>query len=289
MSFFTMLSLSVAAPGRQGCVPGDAVNRAKGQVCQTPGSGPNPAALRGIPPGRVGHPAGHERAGDGGRGLACAAVTRWIDLAHDLFVLAGVLAFAMSGALQAVGKRMDVVGICSLGIVTAVGGGILRDLLIGSTPPAALTDWTLVPVALAGSLVVFWSHGRWRLPRRPMLVLDALGLGLFCVEGTVKALGFGLNPYAAAVVGMLTGVGGGVLRDVLAGEIPSVFRHGSRLYVIPALAGGGVTAAIWTAGLYSLLALLAVAAAVSAIRIASLRLGWRAASPRALDEDPPPQ
>ena len=118
-----------------------------------------------------------------------------------------------------------------------------------------------------------------------MLVLDAIGLGLFCVEGTVKALGFGLNPYAAAVVGMLTGVGGGVIRDVLAGQIPSVFRHGSRLYVIPALAGGGVTAALWTAGQVSIVALLGVAAAVSAIRIASLRFRWRAASPRALDPD----
>ena len=206
-------------------------------------------------------------------------------MAHDVFVLAGVLAFAMSGALQAVGRRMDVVGICSLGVVTAVGGGILRDLLIGAVPPAALTDWTLVPVALVGSLIVFWSHGRWKLPRRPMLVLDAIGLGLFCVEGTVKALGFELNPYAAAVVGMLTGVGGGVIRDVLAGQIPSVFRHGSRLYVIPALAGGGVTAALWTAGQVSIIALLGVAAAVSAIRIASLRFRWRAASPRELDPD----
>ncbi len=214
-----------------------------------------------------------------------AAVTRWIDLTHDLFVLAGVVAFAMSGALQAVGKRMDVVGIASLGIVTAVGGGILRDLLIGSIPPAALTDWTLVPVAFGGSLIVFWSHGRWRLPRRPMLVLDALGLGLFCVEGTVKALGFGLNPYAAAVAGMLTGVGGGVLRDVLAGEVPSVFRHGSRLYVIPALVGGGITAGVWTAGFYSLATMLTVAAGVSAIRIASLRFRWRAASPRSMVDD----
>ena len=102
-------------------------------------------------------------------------------MAHDVFVLAGVLAFAMSGALQAVGRRMDVVGICSLGVVTAVGGGILRDLLIGAVPPAALTDWTLVPVALVGSLIVFWSHGRWTVPRRPMLVLDAVGLGLCCV------------------------------------------------------------------------------------------------------------
>ena len=212
-------------------------------------------------------------------------MNRWIDLAHDVFVLAGVVAFAVSGALQAVRKRMDVVGICSLGIVTAVGGGILRDLLIGASPPAALTDWTLVPIALGGSLVVFFSHGRWRLPRRPMLVFDAIGLGLFCVEGTVKALGYGLNPYAAAVVGMLTGVGGGVLRDVLAGEIPSVFRRGSRLYVVPALLGAGVTATLWTLGRPSLAVLLLVAATVTAVRIASLRFSWRAASPLDIDLD----
>ena len=123
-------------------------------------------------------------------------------MAHDVFVLAGVLAFAMSGALQAVGRRMDVVGICSLGVVTAVGGGILRDLLIGAVPPAALTDWTLVPVALVGSLIVFWSHGRWTVPRRPMLVLDALGLGSppqicrisWVTRSTCSAVGAGSTP-----------------------------------------------------------------------------------------------
>jgi len=105
------------------------------------------------------------------------------------------------------------------------------------------------------------------------------------VEGKVEALGFGLNPYAAAVVGMLTGVGGGVLRDVLAGEIPSVFRRGSRLYVIPALLGGGITAALWSLGRSSLLAMVLVAAAVTAVRIASLRFRWRAASPLDVDVD----
>ncbi|MBK8470078.1 MAG: TRIC cation channel family protein [Actinomycetales bacterium] len=113
-----------------------------------------------------------------------------------------------------------------------------------------------------------------------MLVFDAIGLGLFCVKGTTKALEFGLNPYAAASVGMLTGVGGGVVRDVLSQEIPSVFRHGSRLYVIPALAGGGLTAALWVSGNAHLWALLAVALAVSFVRIGSLRFGWNAAAPR---------
>ena len=165
-------------------------------------------------------------------------------VAHTAFVLAGVFAFAVSGALQAVQKRMDVVGLASLAVVTALGGGLLRDLLIGAVPPAALTDGWLLVVALAGAAVVFLAHGRVRLPRRPMLVFDALGLGLFCVEGTIKGLAFGLDPYAATIVGTLTGVGGGVVRDMLSSEVPSVFRQGSRLYVIPALAGAAAAAAL---------------------------------------------
>lgn len=207
-----------------------------------------------------------------------------LDLAYDGFVLLGVLAFAVSGALQAVQKGMDIVGVLSLAIVTAVGGGLLRDLLIGAVPPAALTDPTLVPVALVGGLLVFATSGRVPLPRRPVLLFDAVGLGLFCVDGTVTGLRHGLNPYAAATVGMLAGVGGGVARDVLSGDMPSVFRRGSHLYVIPALGGGAVTAAVSTAGSPSLPVLLAIAAAVSAIRIASLRFRWHAPVPGTADQ-----
>ena len=202
-----------------------------------------------------------------------------LDLAYAVSVLLGVLAFAVSGALQAVAQRMDIVGVLSLAVVTAVGGGLLRDLLIGAVPPAALTDPSLVPVALGGGLLVFAASGRVPLPRRPVLLFDAVGLGLFCVDGTMTALQHGLNPYAAATVGMLAGVGGGVARDVLSGEMPSVFRPGSHLYVIPALGGGAVTAAVSSAAVPSLAVLLVIAAAVSAIRIASLRFRWHAPVP----------
>jgi len=216
----------------------------------------------------------------GGSGSSVARMERWVGVAHTAFVLAGVFAFAVSGALQAVQKRMDVVGLASLAVVTALGGGLLRDLLIGAVPPAALTDGWLLVVALAGAAVVFLAHGRVRLPRRPMLVFDALGLGLFCVEGTIKGLAFGLDPYAATIVGTLTGVGGGVVRDMLSSEVPSVFRQGSRLYVIPALAGAAATAALAPHAWWSIWASVIVAGAVSAVRIASLRFHWKAIAPR---------
>ena len=218
------------------------------------------------------------------RGLTLPVVERWLDLAHTAFVLVGVFAFSVSGALQAVEKRMDVVGLGSLAAVTGVGGGILRDLLIGAVPPEALRDMSLLGVSFLGAVLVFAAHGRVRLPRRPMLVFDALGLGLFCVEGTTKGMAYGLNPYAAAIVGALTGVGGGVLRDVLAGEVPSVFRQGSRLYVVPALAGAGVTAGLLSAQIWSVGLLVLIAAGVSAVRIASLRFHWAAISPKPLNE-----
>ncbi len=173
---------------------------------------------------------------------------RWIDLAHELFVLVGGLAFAVSGAAAALDKRMDLVGVLSLAAVTAVGGGIVRDLLIGATPPAALTDPTLLVVALVGGLAAFLAHGRLPMPRRPALVFDAIGLGLFCVEGAVKGTAYGLSPYAAALAGTITGVGGGLLRDVLARDIPMTFRADSRLYVVPALAGAWAATALVGAG-----------------------------------------
>ncbi len=205
---------------------------------------------------------------------------RWIDLAHELFVVVGVLAFAVSGAAAALDKRMDLVGVLSLAAVTAVGGGIVRDLLIGATPPAALTEPTLLVVAVVGGLAAFLAHGRLPMPRRPVLVFDAIGLGLFCVEGTVKAAAYGLSPYAAALAGTITGVGGGLLRDVLASEIPLIFRADTRLYVVPALAGSATAAWLVAAGAASVWTLALVAAAVTAVRLLSLRFRWNAPAPR---------
>lgn len=201
--------------------------------------------------------------------------TGWLAVLRDGFSAVGILAFAISGALLAVQKRMDVVGMAGLAVVTATGGGMIRDLLIGATPVAALVDWWMLAVALGGALVVFVLH-RWieRLDR-PVLVFDAIGLGIFAVEGARKAIDFGVGPVGAAFVGMLTGIGGGILRDALANEIPAVFRRESRLYLLPALVGSSAAAAAVELGVGNWLVLGLLALLVCGLRIASELLHWR--------------
>ncbi len=152
--------------------------------------------------------------------------------------LGGTFVFAISGAVAAVNRRLDIFGILVLSFVAGNAGGITRDLLIGAVPPAALVDvaYLLVSV-LAGLLTFFWYSGVDRL-RNPVLLFDAGGLALFAVVGAQKALTFGLNPVAAALLGMLTGIGGGMTRDVLLAEIPHVLR--SDLYAVAALVGASV-------------------------------------------------
>ena len=150
--------------------------------------------------------------------------------------LTGTFAFALNGALTAVRTaRVDIVGVVTLGIITAIGGGILRDILLDALPPATFGDWRYLAVAAAGGLIAFWwSHGLDRLST-PILVLDAAGLSLFAVTGALKALDFDMGFAQAVILGALTGVGGGTLRDVLVREIPTVLSSG--LYAIPALVG----------------------------------------------------
>src|SRR5688572_1969709 len=153
--------------------------------------------------------------------------------------LAGTFAFALNGALTAVrAARLDIVGVVTLGMITALGGGIIRDVLLGDLPPATFRDWRYLAVAATGGLVAFLL-GR-RLDRLAMVitVLDAAGLALFSVTGASKALDFGLGPAQAVILGAVTGVGGGTLRDVLLGRIPSVLHR--ELYAIPALLGAGI-------------------------------------------------
>ena len=194
---------------------------------------------------------------------------------RDAFSAIGILAFAISGALLAVQKRMDVVGMAGLAVVTGTGGGMLRDVLIGSTPVAALTEWWMLALALGGAVVVIVLH-RWMAKLdRPVLVFDAVGLGVFVVEGARKAMEYGVGPVGAAFVGMLTGIGGGILRDTLANEIPAVFRRESRLYLLPALVGSSAAAAAIALGVGHWLLLVGIAALVTALRIASELLRWR--------------
>lgn len=152
--------------------------------------------------------------------------------------LIGTFVFALSGAVSGVKNKLDPFGVSVLAFVAGNAGGVTRDLLIGAVPPAAIKDWRYVAVSLvAGAVTFVWfpKVTRWR---PIVLLLDAAGLGLFAVAGTQKALAFGVNPFVSALLGMLTGIGGGVLRDLLVNEIPVVLR--ADLYALAALAGAGV-------------------------------------------------
>lgn len=152
--------------------------------------------------------------------------------------LLGIFVFAISGALVGVRKEFDVFGVMVLAGTTGLGGGFLRDVLIDATPPAALMDWRYLMVPVAAGLMTFAFHPVVGRMERTINVFDAFGLALFCVAGSLKALDYGLGPLPAALMGMVTGIGGGMLRDLLAGRLPVIFR--GELYAIPALAGGFV-------------------------------------------------
>lgn len=157
---------------------------------------------------------------------------------HDLllvFDLAGTFVFAISGAILGVRRNLDIFGILVLSFAASSAGGITRDLLIGAVPPAAISDWRYLAAALvAGLLAFFWSSPIERL-RTAILIFDAAGLALFAVAGTQKALAYGLNPLMAALLGMLTGIGGGIVRDLLVAQTPAVLQRD--LYALAALAG----------------------------------------------------
>lgn len=149
--------------------------------------------------------------------------------------LIGTFVFALSGAMMGVRRQLDIFGILVLAFATASAGGILRDILIGAVPPAALSDWRYPAIWVAAGIAAFlWSPRIERL-QYPVRMFDALGLAVFAVAGTEKALAAGLNPLMAAALGMLTGIGGGILRDILLAQVPLVLR--ADLYAVAALAG----------------------------------------------------
>lgn len=186
--------------------------------------------------------------------------------------LGGTFAFALSGAMAGIRRRLDIFGILVLSFGTATFGGITRDLLIGAVPPAALVDWRYLAVSLAaGLLCFFWSPLIEKL-RNPVRMLDAAGLALFAVAGTEKALAFGLSPVMAALLGMLTGIGGGVARDVLLAEIPAVLR--SDLYAVAALAGAAVVVGGSLLHLPIIITALGGGLVCFGLRMMAIRRGW---------------
>ncbi|WP_082310475.1 trimeric intracellular cation channel family protein [Nonomuraea sp. SBT364] len=200
----------------------------------------------------------------------------------ELLDLAGIFVFALSGALMGVRKRLDVVGMAVLAEMTALGGGIVRDLVLNVRPAAFQSlGYVLVPVA-ATAVVYFW-HPHVARVMPAILVLDAAGLGLFCAVGTAKALEYGLSPLHAALLGVVTAVGGGMLRDVLAGEIPTLL-YDRQLYALPALMGSAAMAILSAVGLHGWPATLGAALLAFGLRIAAMRLNWRAPLARGLTE-----
>lgn len=193
--------------------------------------------------------------------------------------LIGIFVFALSGALLAVRIRFDIVGVLVLGMITGLGGGIMRDVLIGAIPPAAFTDWRYLVVPLVAGLVAFRFHPDLAKIERYINWFDALGLGLFSVLGAQKALLFGLDPIPAVLMGMLTGVGGGVLRDLLANRMPSVLRED--VYALPALAGAAALVIVWDAGAFHPWVLIPCAALCVVLRFLAIHYRWSA--PRATD------
>src|ERR687898_2410790 len=166
--------------------------------------------------------------------------------------LAGTFAFALNGALTAVrAAHLDVVGVVTLGMITAVGGGIIRDVLLGALPPATFVDWRYLAVAAAGGLIAFLFSRRLSRFSSSIDVLDAAGLSLFAVTGAGKALEWGAGPMQAIILGTVTGVGGGTVRDVLIRQVPSVLSSG--LYAIPALVGAALVVVATSSGVNQVL------------------------------------
>ncbi|CAM5403273.1 trimeric intracellular cation channel family protein [Streptomyces atroolivaceus] len=197
---------------------------------------------------------------------------------HALDIV-GIFVFAISGALLAVRKNFDVFGIAVLAEVTALGGGIFRDVMIGALPPAAFTDlgYFVTPLIAAG--LVFFLHPHVERIQVGVNVFDAAGLGLFCVSGTIKAYEYGLGLTSSAALGLATAVGGGVLRDVLANEVPSLLRWDRDLYAVPAIVGAVMV--VLCIRFEALNAYTSGAAAITAfvLRLFAMRFHWRA--PRA--------
>jgi uncharacterized membrane protein YeiH len=184
--------------------------------------------------------------------------------------LVGTFVFGLSGGMAGVRKQLDLFGAIVLAVVVGIAGGTIRDVLIG-IPPQTFRDWRYLAVAAGAGLVTSLAHPAIDRLQRPIDALDAAGLALFCVTGAATALTHGLGVVDSVILGAITGIGGGMLRDVLVGEIPTVLRGG--LYAIPALVGAGVVVIAYHAGDRTIVFPIVAAAACFLMRMASLRYG----------------
>lgn len=200
--------------------------------------------------------------------------------------LLGTFAFALNGALTAVrAARVDIVGVIALGMTTAMGGGIIRDLML-NTSPATFQDWRYLAVAAVGSLIAFAFGHRLDRLTLPIEVLDAVGLSFFAITGAMKAVSFDLGPAQAVILGTLTAVGGGTIRDALLGRVPSVLSDG--LYAVPAFFGALIAVVASLFGLYGPVAAVIAAVVCFGIRMVGIFLGLNAPRPPGSRTEQPP-
>lgn len=189
-----------------------------------------------------------------------------------VFDLTGTFVFALSGAAAAVKHRLDAFGVLVLCFAAGNAGGITRDIMIGALPPAAIRDWRYVAVSVLAGVITFFGYPLINRVKRPVLLFDAAGLGLFCVAGADKALAFHAGPVAATLLGMVTGIGGGMARDVLVMEVPTVLR--TELYAVAALLGAVFTVCGQSLGMPLHVAAPVGAVLCIALRLLALRYGW---------------
>ena len=192
-----------------------------------------------------------------------------------LLDLLGVFFFAVSGSLLATRKGFDLVGSVLLGSMVGLGGGVIRDIILNQGPPAAFSNpvYLLPPVAAAA--LVYFTVKNVKRSGGVLFMFDAGGLALFCVTGSLKALESGMNPAASILLGVTTAVGGGILRDITANEVPKVFDP-KDLYAIPAFVGAALTTAMWHLDWLNLATGTAAAVVVFTLRLLALRFGWHA-------------
>jgi uncharacterized membrane protein YeiH len=199
--------------------------------------------------------------------------------------LIGTFVFALSGATAGVKRRLDLFGVLVLSFVAGNFGGITRDLMIGAVPPAAISDWRYLAVSLLAGLVTFYWFTLIDRLGSAVLLFDGAGLALFAVSGTQKALAFHLNPIMAALLGMLTGIGGGMARDLLIAEIPTVLH--ADLYAVAALVGAAVVVICNFLHLPSTAATIVGAVLCFGLRVMAIQYGWHlpVARPRKQSEE----
>jgi uncharacterized membrane protein YeiH len=189
------------------------------------------------------------------------------------FDLGGTFVFALSGAVAGVKYRLDLFGVLVLSFAAGNSGGIARDVMIGAVPPFAIRDWRYLAVSILAGLVTFYWYRIINRLKSPVLVFDAAGLALFSVSGASKALVFHAGPVAAVLLGMLTGIGGGMVRDVLVREIPTVLR--TELYAVAALIGAVVVVMGGILGFPSSVSATVGAVLCFGLRFIAVRRGWQ--------------